>query len=184
MGETIARSRGFNWLRPLGVIAVIGVVGVVQSCSKPPPEPHLAPLPSIVTPVTPTAPPPSPPGIPAAPAMANLAVQHHCFCTGPRDQFQTKLQLSVTNTSSVPLNASIGNIRILVAGDMPGQWTPKDPTATPSNVTVGGRRYVAIPANGNKAWEPEYATFASHCRFMDNRDYPRYPAESWSWGSG
>jgi hypothetical protein len=160
MGGKSARPRSSYGLRPLSICILVGVLAL-QACSKPPPDPHLPPLPSIITPVTPPAPPPPPPGPPDV-AMANLAVHHHCFCMGPRDQFQTKIQLSITNVSQVPLNASIGNMRILVAGDMPGPWTAKDPAAQESHVTLYGRSYTAIPPNGNRSWEPDYGTFASH----------------------
>ncbi len=94
--------------------------------------------------------------------LADVTVKNLCSCEGPRNQGQIKVQLSVTNTSQVPINAAIGNIRMLVAGDMPGPWTPNQPAAQPSTVTVEGRTYTAIPANGNGAWESEYNTFASH----------------------
>lgn len=75
-----------------------------------------------------------------------------------------KVKVRITNTSPVPLNASIENMRLMVAGDMPGVWTANQPVASPSSVNIEGRLYTAIPANANRAYEPiddNYITFAS-----------------------
>jgi hypothetical protein len=73
-----------------------------------------------------------------------------------------KVKVTVTNRSNIPLNASIGNMRLLLRGaTLPGPWTPRAQTADWSVVNIDGNSYVAIPANGNKQWEAEYATFAS-----------------------
>lgn len=42
-----------------------------------------------------------------------------------------------------------------------GAWTPNDPVTQPSVVSIDGHSFVAIPANANHAWEPQYGTFAS-----------------------
>lgn len=105
---------------------------------------------------------PSPADSPPVVDLANLAVTKNCMCAGPRNQGQVIVQLSVTNTSSVDLDASIENIRLLVPEPMAGQWTPNEPVADYSIVTIDGNRYIALPANGNRAWEQEYSTFASH----------------------
>lgn len=116
---------------------------------------------------TPTSEPPPAPPLAAPPdaTMADVNVVQHALLEGPRGQGQVKVKVNVHNRSDVALNASIANMRLLLRGDsLPGRWTPRSPTADWSVVEVGGNRYVAIPANANNQWEPEFATFASFWR--------------------
>lgn len=148
-----------GWSKVLGVgFLVASLVAVVMGgaywfTESSPPA-------STATTSTP-APPPAPP-----PKMARAAVtvKADCRCEGPRDQGQVKVQISVTNTGEVPINASIENIRLLLAGPMPGPWTPNGPVTQPSTVVIGDQSYTAIPANGNRLAEPWLGsrTFASH----------------------
>ncbi len=94
-------------------------------------------------------------------AKADLHVENHCSCEGPRGQTQVKVKLRITNTSPDPLDISIGNIRLLVPNDNLGSWTPNGPTAEMSLIQKDGVTYAAYPPNANHAWEPEYATWAS-----------------------
>lgn len=105
---------------------------------------------------------PPTPDSPPATDMAELAVLNTCMCTGPRNQGQVIVQLRVTNTGPSDLDVAIENVRLLVPEPLMGPWTPNEPVADYSIVTVGEDRYVALPANGNRAWEPEFSTFASH----------------------
>lgn len=105
---------------------------------------------------SPSAPPPAPV------SAARLVVQQTCHCPGPRNQYQVKLQLSVTNSSNEVLNAAIANIRLLVRGDLAGSWTPVQPVGQTTRVIFDGKTYTSVPANGNKVSEPQYGTWASH----------------------
>lgn len=175
-GQAVSEQTiGPGWQKVSVAAGVIAAVVAVVAYFWPPAQPgngstvstsQASPTPtSAVTPPstdTSTADAPLPPP-PQSAAMASLKVLRMCSCTAPRDQGQIKVQLSITNISSVPLNADIANIRLLFPGDeLPGPWTPNEPVAQLSNVTIDGQHFVAIPANANRAWEPEFGTFASH----------------------
>lgn len=152
------------------VVAIVGPPkltfgngGTTTTTSQPPggTAPESGDKPPVAEPPSDNPPPVSSPPVSA---MADVEVTKACYeCIGPRQQGQVILQLRITNRSSVPLNAAIANIRLLVPGDTPMEgWTPNEPTAQLSRVVLDNGSYWAIPANGNKAWEPEHGTFASH----------------------
>ena len=155
-------ARGGGRMRFTSRVAIALLLIVLVSCSQSPKREPIS-LPSLSSP-TPAQTTPETPSPPSGNYAANLEVTNFCLCDGLRNQFMVKMKVRITSVSQVPLNASIENMRLMVAGDMPGIWSPNQPVAAPSVVNIEGRVYTAIPANANRAFErvdANYITFAS-----------------------
>jgi hypothetical protein len=97
----------------------------------------------------------------------SVTVADYCLCPGPSNQFQVKLKLKLINGGTVPYDIGPANIRVMVRGDMPGLWRGNEPVAEPSQVNILGASYTAIPANGNRAFEPLGPGFSTWASFWN-----------------
>lgn len=99
-----------------------------------------------------------------------IHVQKWCAFSAVRGQQQIKLQVSVKNTSSKPLSLALTHIRLLMVHFDVRHWSPPSIGSTydrPFLTTFEGSRVWAVPANGERAYDPlpghtGVGTFATH----------------------
>ena len=111
---------------------------------------------------------PSPPGAPGGQSLT-LKVTHWCGLKAPRDQWQIKIQLRITNTGKHPLSLDLRHIWLAMTHFDPARWTPPatQPGERPFQGIYEGHRVWLVPANPERAAEPfpppaGNFTFATH----------------------
>lgn len=111
---------------------------------------------------------PTAPSVPPADAVA-LAVPYYCFCSGLRNQLQTKMKVTVANNSASDVKIGLDNFRLLA--DLSGAtapWTPPDGTSGEVSQTEwSGSLYSTIPPNAHRAYEQLDQFSATWATFWD-----------------
>lgn len=103
-------------------------------------------------------------------SLVQIRVKKWCADEAPRDQAYFKLRLWVTNTGNETLDIRQNRFALIVKTNSIERWSPPTPQAErPRKVAYQNRRYWAIPANADGAYEafpipgvPNNYTFATH----------------------
>jgi hypothetical protein len=94
-----------------------------------------------------------------------------CNVPGPHKQVLFKIKVSIHNAGPETINIGLSHWRLLVSQFVQRRWTPppsSSPTGRPVVVRWAGRSWWAIPANPDRAAEPDpyqppgTPTFATH----------------------